>query len=169
MIELQDNQEWRKCYGKCQKFTLFTDNKCKCGWEIFTLTEEQAKYISEEIMGYKYSHHDDNCIYKELKQENPTIMFYPGMCPYSFSMDTVTGKVDMMFDSMSDTILELTLYINKKLGDKAPKDPKFDKIIEDYKERCDKQERVNQYLLEQELITDESALYHYKEVSELIK
>jgi len=54
------------------------------------LTKEQAKYISEQIMNQKYSHHDENVQYKTYGDKNLMIYFYEGMSCYTFKLDTVT-------------------------------------------------------------------------------
>ena len=81
------------------------------------LTEKQARYISEDILGFRYSHHDE-----WVKYDHDTdyqCYFYPGMCPYTFQLNMVTGevKLDRMSDALNSVFsFEVCEKLRKKFG-----------------------------------------------------
>ena len=111
-----------------------------------SLTKDVARYVCEEIMGFKYSHHDNNVLYEDYNDKVPQIYFYQGMSPSIMKLNTVTGDVRYS-DSNIDEIYDLSVSIFEILKSNN-QDTKIPKPNEDVIEFRGKSEKVKQYLME---------------------
>ena len=110
------------------------------------LTKQQAEHISK-IMGFKYSHHDEDRRYEE--DTNTMIYFYQGMSPYTFKLDTVTGECSTSFGDSTKLTRKIEMFLKKIHKNKY----KVNEMLEDWDE---KNKKVAAYLKEQKLITMKS-------------
>lgn len=89
------------------------------------LTIEVARHICQEIMGFEYSHHDNNRCYKgdPYGDEVPMIYFYQGMSPSIMKLNTHTGMlhyadtynlIERAYDVMVETYQLLLSNLNKE-------------------------------------------------------
>ena len=111
-----------------------------------SLTKEVAKHICENIMGLKYSHHDNDTCYETHGDKHPMIYFYEGMSPSILKLNTVTGEVRHGTDTV-DIIYDLIVDLKEKLSELGSLERfESDGTIDKVKAFRAKGEEVKEYL-----------------------
>ena len=108
------------------------------------LTEEVARHICQEIMGFDYSHHQNNVCYKgdPYNDYEPMIYFYQGQSPAIMKLNTQTGE---MHYADSYNLIEKTYDLAVSLSNEIGKAVDSNNPVAIFRKNA---EKVYQYLIE---------------------